>query len=352
MTDDDMTVELIRPDHSQWRTLAAEFEDYTYRHLWEFGSACAARQGFENEFIALTRSGRVIGLAHVRVKRAPLLPVGVAYISGGPMIRGRGDPLGGLEAILRALKEVYVTRQKLVLRIQPPFADSDWNERQRSVYLEHGFYDLNRGYQTILVDLEPSEEEIRRRLDQRWRNRLNRSLRSEIRVVCGRDNAAFREFCRLYEILLERKKFEVDLPADFYYRVHQTLDESERFEVLTAVMNDEPIAGYVYSVLGDRCVLLLGATTQAGLKHSASNLLQWHLIRLLKDRGIRWYDLGGIDPQGNPGVYEFKKGLSGTEVTVPGPFECSPGKWQRQVVRLAEAHYRRRKKSASAASSR
>ena len=37
-----------------------------------------------------------------------------------------------------------------------------------------------------------------------------------------------------------------------------------------------------------------------------------------------YYDLGGIDPDGNPGVYHFKKGLGGLHATMAGPFEMHP----------------------------
>jgi lipid II:glycine glycyltransferase (peptidoglycan interpeptide bridge formation enzyme) len=35
------------------------------------------------------------------------------------------------------------------------------------------------------------------------------------------------------------------------------------------------------------------------------------MIEWLKERGCHWYDLGGIDPENNPGVYHFKCGIAG-----------------------------------------
>ena len=35
------------------------------------------------------------------------------------------------------------------------------------------------------------------------------------------------------------------------------------------------------------------------------------MIAALKKRGNQFYDLGGIDPEGNPGVYKFKLGVAG-----------------------------------------
>jgi hypothetical protein len=101
-------------------------------------------------------------------------------------------------------------------------------------------------------------------------------------------------------------------------------------------------------MLGDTCVYLLGATSEAGLETRAAYLLQWNTILLAKERGIRWYDLGGVDPEGNPGVYHFKRGVGGDEVIPPGPYERSPGGWRQAAVRGAEALYRLARRGPSA----
>ena len=66
--------------------------------------------------------------------------------------------------------------------------------------------------------------------------------------------------------------------------------------------------------MADSAIYLLGATADDGLNAKGAYLLQWNLIQWLKTKGVRWYDLGGIDPEGNPGVYSFKRGLSGLDV--------------------------------------
>jgi lipid II:glycine glycyltransferase (peptidoglycan interpeptide bridge formation enzyme) len=77
---------------------------------------------------------------------------------------------------------------------------------------------------------------------------------------------------------------------------------------------DEPMAGIVCSALGDSAIYLLGATSDAGLKMKGAYLLHWEMIKTLREEGVRYYDLGGIDPIKNPGVFSFKRGLSGADV--------------------------------------
>jgi lipid II:glycine glycyltransferase (peptidoglycan interpeptide bridge formation enzyme) len=80
-----------------------------------------------------------------------------------------------------------------------------------------------------------------------------------------------------------------------------------------------PVAGLVTSAMGDSAIYLLGGTNEEGLKSQGAYLLQWTMIKWLKERGIRWYDLGGIDPERNPGVYSFKRGFSGADLRQLNP---------------------------------
>ena len=80
---------------------------------------------------------------------------------------------------------------------------------------------------------------------------------------------------------------------------------------------------------------------EEGLRCKAAYLLQWRTILLAKERDLSWYDLGGIDPQGNPGVYHFKAGLGGVERRSPGPFERRPRSVGAILTLGSESLYRR-----------
>jgi lipid II:glycine glycyltransferase (peptidoglycan interpeptide bridge formation enzyme) len=89
--------------------------------------------------------------------------------------------------------------------------------------------------------------------------------------------------------------------------------------------------------MGDSAIYLLGATSDAGLNSKGAYLLQWTLINWLKDRGIRWYDLGGIDPAANPGVYSFKRGLSGVDICQIRSYTASESVVSSRMVKTALA---------------
>lgn len=335
------TIEYL--DRSGWQAAVAEFDDYNYRQAWDFGTACAERLGACSEHVAIRRNEQIVGLADVRIRRLPLLQAGIAYITGAPMIRqGREADPEHFRACLKALVDQYVDRRRLTLRILAAPGAPEWNAAQARMFEESGFVAARHwpGYRTLLVDVDRPEADIRKGLAQKWRNGLNRAERNNLAVRSGTGSDLFDEFRGLFRRLLDRKGFEVDLPADFYAAVQQDMPDPDRFVVSLASDSGRTVAGHVASILGDTCVYLLGATDEQGIQDKSSYLLQWHTIQLSRQRGCRWYDLGGIDPEGNPGVYHFKQGLGGIEVFAAGPYERQPAGIRRHIVRGCERVYR------------
>jgi lipid II:glycine glycyltransferase (peptidoglycan interpeptide bridge formation enzyme) len=47
------------------------------------------------------------------------------------------------------------------------------------------------------------------------------------------------------------------------------------------------------------------------MKSHGSYIVQWAFMEWIKEKGLRYYDLNGINPETNPGTYHFKRGLAG-----------------------------------------
>ena len=195
-------------------------------------------------------------------------------------------------------------------------------------------------YRTFVLDLEPSIEELRKNLDKKWRNMLTRSEKNGLNIVAGNGTDEYRTFCRMYDQMWKRKKFDTTVDVEEFGRLQEDLPETHRMQILICKQDGVPVAGLVASAMGDSAIYLLGATSDAGLNAKGAYLLQWTLIQWLKENGIRWYDLGGIDPEGNPGVYSFKRGLSGTDVSQLTPFVACKNGVSSAIVRASLAAHR------------
>jgi lipid II:glycine glycyltransferase (peptidoglycan interpeptide bridge formation enzyme) len=134
-----------------------------------------------------------------------------------------------------------------------------------------------------------------------------------------------------------RKTFETTVDVEEFGRIQEDLEERHRMRVLICEAGGVPVAGLVATAMGDSAIYLLGATSDEGLNSKGAYLLQWTLIQWLKEKDIRWYDLGGIDPEGNPGVYIFKKGLSGQDICQLNPMVASSSAVSSGMVKLGLA---------------
>lgn len=329
-------------DRDGWHRETGAFADHNYRQVWDFGVAGAERVGARSEHVLLRDGAHAFALADVRVKKLPVLGGGLAYVTGGPLTRrdGAADASRCVEAVL-ALRRIYCDGRGMILRVNAPVGPPSWNREVAEGLARGGFVatEAVRGYRTILVDIGRPLDAVRKTLRQKWRNCLNRSEREGLEVEGGDDATALERFAPLYDALVERKGLDVDLSLDFYLRVQRAAAAGERYLVLFASRDGRPVAGHVSSPLGDTSVYLLGATSPEALKCNAAYLLQWHAIQRAKERGCRWYDLGGIDPDANPGVYHFKTGFGGEDVTAAGPLEWVAGPRAR-LTRYFEARVR------------
>lgn len=317
-------VEVVSSD--DWDTLLKQFADTNYRQLAAYSMAAAARVNALSVNVAIREDGDLLGLCNVRFRKLPLLTFGIAYVNGAPLVMksaGSIDCATALSRCLNALRKEFVDARGHVLRvIGVARADLSPDVVYRA-FLDAGFVATSaKGrYRTILVDVKRGLPDIRRGLDQKWRNILNKAERQGLEIVRGTAPALFGKFGELYSGLVARKNLKVDLGPEFFVALQDNLAVPDRFVVHLAMQAGDVVAGHIGAYHGDTAVYLLGAANEAGLKSNASYLLQWRVIEYAQERGCNWYDLGGIDPEGNPDVYRFKARIGGVDVCAPGPYE-------------------------------
>ncbi len=325
-----------------WSALLAQFADGNFYQTHAYGSVSWGKGSLTH--LAVRQENQVHALAQVRQIRLGRW-LGVAYVRWGPCARRRGaawDPVA-FHCALAALSEEFVQRRGWVLRVVPNLFRQD---PEASVALESlqalGFECDGAGasYRTLRVDLTAPLEIIRKRLDGKWRNQLNAAIRNSLEIREGNDTPLFREFRALYDEMMARKRFETTVDVADFERMQDRLEPGEKLRVTLAARSGRFHAGLVATGVGDTGIYLLGATGEEGLKSKASYLLQWQMIEYLKSAGCRFYDLGGINPQTNPGVYHFKSGMGGEEVVQLGRFERGPSPARRKLLHWAERFQR------------
>ena len=333
----DYIVEIDQISKAEWEKLIHIFDDSSIYQTWSYG---AVRWGQSNlSHIVIKHKGEIIAAAQLRIVKIPLLKAGIAYLPWGPMWRrqGRTVNIDLFRQIIKALKEEYAIKQSLLLRIHPNVIEEN-NEAIVSILNKAGFQKKIKikPYRTLILDLSPTMPEIRKSLDQKWRNQLNRAEKNNLKIIEGNSDTLYQIFLDLQEEMHDRKKYIAGVDYNEFRDIQKDLPEQLKMIILVCEYEGKALTATIGSLIGDRGIYLLGATGNEGMKMKGAYLLQWRLIEIMRERGCKWYDLGGIDPDNNPGVYHFKSGISRREASHVGQFEISQNIISNLFVKGAE----------------
>jgi lipid II:glycine glycyltransferase (peptidoglycan interpeptide bridge formation enzyme) len=331
-------IEVDRATPEAWAGMLDCFEDANIYQTWSYG---AVRWGRKNlSHLVLKRNGDVVAMAQLRIVRPTKLNFGMAYLRWGPQCHRRGRELDAEVAVgmAHALREEYVGKRRLLLQILP----NAFIGTRRGMLFQSAFSSFTQDastpanlHRTFVLDLTPPLDELRKNLDAKWRNKLTQSEKKGLKVTAGTSIDQYRTFCQMYNEMFKRKAFETTVDVEEFGQIQESLPDSQRMRILICEQNGVPVAGIVSSAMGDSGIYLLGATSDDGLNSKGAYLLQWTMIQWLKENGHRYYDLGGINPEGNAGVYSFKKGLSGTDVSQLSPLVACENVVSSTVVRAS-----------------
>jgi lipid II:glycine glycyltransferase (peptidoglycan interpeptide bridge formation enzyme) len=346
-------------DRAQWDALIESFDDASIYQTWAYEEERSSTAHMSH--VVLRKDGSAVAAAQLRIVKLFGLPLGIAYSRWGPMWCCAGVPtqLEHLRAMLQALRNEYVGRRGLALRLLP-LAFEDQRDSVEPILKATQFEHLpNEPRQrTLLLSLQQPLDALRRNLDQKWRNGLNRAEKNGLTLHAGSDEALFDTFLGIYRQMHERKSFQETSDVTEFLRTQRRLPPRAQLRVALAYQGNTPVAGLVCSLVGDTGIYLYGATGDAGLSSKASYLLQWNTIEWLHERGARWYNLHGINPATNPGTYHFKAGLAGRagiDQHYLGTYQATPHALSRVLmlaVGTARKGLRRLRQQRSSASQR
>lgn len=306
------SVEVDTADEQTWYQFLREFDDANIFQTWAYGKVTCGRRNMSH--LILRKNGKVAAIAQARIVKMPFVNVGVAYVRWGPVweSRGTGQDVERFRQALRALRNEYACKRGLVLRLFPNLYENG-SPLLLEILAEEGYSSSRNDVRsrTILMELSPPLENLRRGMRKQWRHSLTAAERTPLEVVEGSEDHLFELFLDIYQEMVSRKRFAPGVDADQFKMMQSQLPDDFKMKVLLCKSEDGLCAGLICSAIGRTAIYLLGATSNVNKRSNGSYLLQWKLIEELKSSGISIYNLHGINPEKNQGTYIFKSGLSG-----------------------------------------
>jgi len=209
-------------------------------------------------------------------------------------------------------KEVQkvLNKEASFIRIEPDFHYESRFKKEKTLAIQ--------AEKTLLTDLSQSKEEILKNMHQKTRYNIRLSQKRGVEVKEGRDKKDIDKFWKLLNTTGERNNFGLH-SKDHYEKIIKGGDD--KVSLLLAYHGDEVLAGGLFSFFGDQAVYLHGASSSSKRNLMAPQALQWEAILKSKERGLKYYDFGGISEKLWPGVTRFKLGFSDLKYNYPGTFD-------------------------------
>ncbi len=334
------TVEVDNLDQNAWHAATQKFADMNLFQTWAYGLAKGNRQRVSH--LLLRDQGEPAAAVQVRLIGLRQPPFGVAYARWGPLWKSRGQEASErvFRHAVRALRDEYVTRRGLVVRLIPGICAAA-NEPYSQILSEEGFIwkGAQHPYRTILMDVRPSLEELENGFHQKWRKHLKRARTNNLEILEGEDDALFQALESVHKEMVARKRFSGAQNMGVYQRAQQLLAPDQKLKVVLCRVKGEIVAGALFSTMGDTALDLYRATSNAGVATYGSYLVQWHVLQRIREAGCKWYNLNGINPVRNPGGYQFKSQLAGKhglDVQFVGTFDLYPNRVMRLICDLGD----------------
>lgn len=339
-----MAYEVSIDDFSQdqWERYACEFADYNIYQTWAYQQVRGEMDNHKvSRFILKDQDNRMVTMGQVRIKHVKLLGLKIGYIQLGPLFRRRNIKVEWPLNALKYLREYYLSNQVHVLRMVPNIYTNETVENCAEILTAAGFRRINniKPYRTMLFPLDIDEDQMKKLFHGKWRAALRKAEKNGMVVYESRDVQFLRALEEIYLKSQERKRFK-GLNIKEFIRTQERLLISQKMNMIVVKKADDLLTIDVNSYLGDTAVGLFQASTENGLFLGASYLAWWHTFLAAKRAGMKRYDMGGVDPDNNPHVYQFKSRMGGQEAFHIGIFEAYSSTHARVVWRTCERIYR------------
>lgn len=343
-------------DQKTWNSVLLNFPEPHFMQSWEWGEI-KREYGWEPDYkvwhAATGDNGKQVAAALILKKaiRLGIFSTNILYIPKGPLVRDWGDDqlrmrvLDDLEKIAKDHKSIFVKIDPDALAGTgvPGTADEQESELGEKVLEEitqrgWGYSDSQIQFKnTVILNLERSEDEILAKMKQKTRYNIRLSSRKGVMLRIGtRDDLEM--LFDMYQKTAARDGFVIR-EKDYYMKVWSTFlsttsdipkDRPTAFPLIAEV-DDEPIAAIIVFVFDKKSWYVYGMSTTEHRNKMPTYFLQWEAIKLAKKSGCTEYDMWGAPDQFLEsdrmwGVYRFKQGFGGSVQRTIGAWDLPVSK--------------------------
>jgi hypothetical protein len=312
--------ELSSEDRSQIKNLATELRAHPFQ-TFEWMEACKYESVIEPHIVMLKKKDEIVSywFYYFRDSEINFMELNIkirnSVTRAGPVV---ANPkcytyIGDMAEAMREHARSHGAKFIEIL------TETIWRDELGKYITPKGF--IEKTFCTYLVDLSPPLELIWNKTDTksaRWAIRT--AQKKNVKCVEGDSKDDFECYQNLYIETWRRSGKNVKV-ENFWER-YKPLIEKDMCKLFLAIYNNRRVAGLLLVYNNEIGIYYSGASSEEGFKCCANDLLQWNAITFLKNRGVKYYDLLGVecDPKKGTKGYnlrQFKGKWGGSLVHTP-----------------------------------
>ena len=272
------------------------------------------------------------------------------YMPKGPGVTTTEE----LQSLITPLKAFAATQGVFAVKIEPEIARTPESLSELAKMGLEKTFAVQPNVSTVLVDLTPDIDAVLMSLNQKGRNAIRRAEREGVTtrpVKLTDENMKI-----MYDLLSKTAEGQWHLRGYDYFKEFWTrFSQSGHGQMFFAEYEGKVIAASFGLILGTKGMYKDGASIRQKVVYGASHLLQWEMIKWMKEHGATVYDLCGTPPSDqihNPdhpfaGLARFKTSFNKTVTDYVGCYNLpvKPGAyklWSTIVERLVLRWHRLR----------
>tara|TARA_B100001123_G_scaffold412189_1_gene509187 strand:- start:2011 stop:4179 length:2169 start_codon:yes stop_codon:yes gene_type:complete len=295
-----------------WNSLMTNVGRSNLLQSWAYGEAKSKIENLKVLRIVVMEFNKPIAFVQILEKKFALFRL--VRINRGPLFLEGYSPELQEQVIQFLVKELGGWKKGRLISFTP---ELPLNGRFIALMAKLGLYQFNcKSWESIWFDLDKDQIELRKRLNGKWRNMLSYAERQKLRLETHFDVQNLEWLLKHCEKIM-RERGE-SIPLKLYHQLLLELESEQPMQIFKAFLDDELLAGICIVSHGTAATYLLGWNGKQGRSLKANQFLLWNAMMILKEQGIRWFDLGGIDEENTPGISGFKLGVNGIRYSLVG----------------------------------
>lgn len=311
------------------------YGDFKAAHKWPAHYAVAELgDGSKIQVAFLTR--KVVGLGELW------------YAPKGPGVKD----LSQLKEFIAQVRAYVADKNVFMVKIEPDLLMFDAPKAKlEKLGLVKSKFNLQWNQATTLVDLSPSEDDIIASFKQKTRYNIRLAARKGVEVQpveLNTENVA--TMFGLLKATQERAGFYMRNQA-YLEEFWQAYGKAGMGQLFFATHEGDVLAGLYALYLGKKGLYKDGGSTRVKTNLMAPYVMQWEVMKWLKERGVEEYDLHGMPPKDQledpshplAGLVQFKSGFNPELTEYVGVYnlpidQAKYDKWTKYGERLATTY--------------